>query len=297
MPAVATKTRIQLKNILFATDFSWAANAAVPYVKEIAQHFGSRIVAVHIRPPVVNPMTYPTSWPVFIEAAESENKRHRMELLAQFPGETTEVIIEEGNPLTQIPAVLEKKHVDLMVMGTHGRTGVPRLVLGSVAEEMFRKVECPVLTVGPNSLMSNGMAGEFREILFATDFNAGSLSAFDYALSLAQEFQAQLTLLHVIPEAKSGELVSDAELEEAAKNRLRKLIPEGANDWCKANIIVERGEAGEKILDIAKRRNADLIVLGVSEEKGIPGACTHLPIAIAHTVVAHAICPVLTVRG
>lgn len=296
MPAVATDTRIQLKNILFATDFSWAASTAIPFVQEIARHFGSHILAVHIRPPVVNPMTYPTSWPVFIEAAEAEDKRHRNQLLAQFPGKT-DVIIEEGNPLTQIPAILEKKPVDLMVMGTHGRKGVPRFVLGSVAEEMFRKVECPALTVGPNLQMPKGKAGEFREILFATDFKAGSLSALAYALSFAQEFQARLTLLHVIPDAKPGEILGTAKLEEGAKNRLRKLIPNGASDWCRADFVVERGDAGERILEAAKRKNADLIVLGVSREKGIPGACTHLPIAIAHSIVAHALCPVLTVRG
>ena len=296
MPATATQTRIQLKNILFATDFSWAANSAIPYVHEIAEHFGSRVLAVHIRPPVVNPMTYPTSWPVYIEAAEAENKKHRSELLAQFPGDT-EVIIEEGDVRALLPAIVERKNIDLLVMGTHGRTGVPRFVLGSVAEEVFRKVACPVLTVGPNSLASSAKTGELREILFATDFTPESLAAFPYALSLAQEFQAELTLLHVIPEPKPGELVSPADVSGAAEHRLRKLIPEDANDWCRADFLVERGEVGQKILDAAKRRKADLIVLGVSGEKGVPGASTHLPVAVAHSVVAHAVCAVLTVRG
>lgn len=296
MPAVATQTRIQLKNVLFATDFSWAANAAIPYVNEIAAHFGSHVIAAHIRPPAVNPMTYPTSWPVYIEAAEGENRKHRSELNAQIPGDT-EVIIEEGDVRTNLPALIENKKIDLLVMGTHGRTGIPRFILGSVAEEMFRKVACPVLTVGPNSGAAAAKPGEFREILFATDFNDASMAAFHYALSLAQEFQAELTLLHVIPELKTGELVSAAEIQEAAKNRLRKMIPEEAESWCAANFIVEHGEVGEKVLDVAKRKKADLIVMGVTAEKGVPGASTHLPIAVAHSIVAHAICPVLTVRG
>lgn len=296
MPAAATLTRIELKNVLFATDFSWAANAAIPYVNEIAEHFGSHVIAAHIRPPVVNPMTYPTSWPVYIEAAEAENKKHRAELCAQIPGDT-EVIIEEGDVRTNLPALIEKKKVDLLVMGTHGRTGVPRFVLGSVAEEIFRRVTCPVLTIGPNSMSAAVKPGEFREIVFATDFNPGSMAAFPYALSLAQEFQAELTLLHVIPEPKPGELVSASDVEAAAEHRLRMLIPEEAESWCRAKFVVERGEIGEKVLDLAKRRKADVIVLGVSEEKGVPGASTHLPIAVAHSIVAHAICPVLTVRG
>lgn len=101
MPAVATQTRIRLKCVLFATDFSWAANAAIPCVNEIAEHFGSHVVAAHIRSPAVNPMTYPTSWPVYVEAAEAENKKHRSELNAQIPGDT-EVIVEEGDVRTNL---------------------------------------------------------------------------------------------------------------------------------------------------------------------------------------------------
>lgn len=296
MTSVATQTRIQLKNILFASDFSGTSYAAVPYVNELARHFGAHVVAVHIRPPVVNPMTYPTSWPVFIEAAEAENQKHRAELLSQFPRET-EALIEEGDPRSALPDLVEKKNIDMLVMGTHGRIGVPRFVLGSVAEGVFRKVTCPVLTVGPNTLPSLPNPGEFREILFPTDFTPGSLMAFPYALSLAQEFQAELTLLHVVPEPKPGDLVSAQDVREGAEHRLRGLIPEEAGSWCRLDFVVESGEIGEKILEIAKKQRADLIVLGISQEKGIPGASTHLPIAVAHSVVAHAICPVLTVRG
>ena len=296
MPTAAVQTRIQLKNILFATDFSRAANTAAPFAREIAEHFDARVVAVHIRPPAVNPMTYPTSWPVYIEAAETENAQHRKELYAEFPGKT-DVIIEEGDVTEKLPAIAMKENVDLIVMGTHGRNGVPRFVLGSVAEEVFRKVACPVLTVGPNSLTMSGKTGEFRQILFATDFRPESLAAFPYAMSLAQEFEAEVTLLHVLPEPKTGEFVAPADVEAAAERRLRKLIPEGAESWCRASFLTERGEVGEKILEVAKRKKADLIVLGISSETGVPGASTHLPIAIAHSIVAHAGCPVLTVRG
>ncbi|HUO33364.1 MAG TPA: universal stress protein [Candidatus Acidoferrum sp.] len=296
MPTVATQARIQLKNILFATDFSWAATTAAPYVNEIARHFGAHIVAAHIRPPAVNPMTYPTSWPVYVEAAETENKKHRSELLSLFPGET-EVIIEEGDARTKLPALAEEKRIDLLVMGTHGRTGVPRFVLGSVAEEVFRKVGCPVLTVGPNSMPCLVNPGEFSRILFPTDFTAASFAAFPYALSLAQEFQAELMLLHVVPEPKPGDLVSAQDVRGGAEHRLHKMLPEEAMAWCRPDYVVVSGEIGEKILETAKRKRADLIVLGVHPETGFPGAATHLPIAVAHSVVAHAMCPVLTVRG
>ncbi len=141
-----------------------------------------------------------------------------------------------------------------------------------------------------------GRGGEFREILYATDFSTESQGAAAYAVSLAQEFQSRLILLHVIPEQKAGDLVSAADVATSSEKLLRKLVPPEAEAWCKPEYFVERGDPAEKILEIAKLRETDLIVLGVRPEKGVPGAATHLAIATAHKVVSHATCPVLTVR-
>lgn len=168
------------------------------------------------------------------------------------------------------------------------------MLLGSVAEEIFRTVPVPVLTVGPHS---NPGKANVREILFSTDFNTESNAAAAYAVSLAQEFQARLTLLHVVPEPKAGELVGWFDVQESAKKLLAKLVPPEAEDWCKPEFFVERGDPAERILDLANLREVDLIVLGAQPESGVPGAATHLPVAIAHRVVARANCPVLTVRS
>ena len=294
MKPAAAKIRTQFENILFATDFSAAAAHAVPFVKKIARHFQSNLVALHVKPPVVNPMTQPTTWQADIVAARVFDKKHRDELLDTFAGINTEVLIEEGDIQSCLQSAIEKHDTDLVIIATRGRTGVAKVLLGSVAEEIFRTVPCPVLTVGPHS---DPAKANIREILLATDFGSESQSAAAYAVSLAQEYQARLTLLHVVPERKPGELVSWFDVQESSKQLLRKLVPAEAEAWCRPEYLVERGDPAERILDLANLRAVDLIVLGAQPEKGIPGAATHLPIATAHKVVAHANCPVLTVRN
>ena len=294
MKPAAAKIRTQFENILFATDFSAAAAHAVPFVKKIARHFQSNLVALHVKLPVVNPMTQPTTWQADIVAARVFDKKHRDELLDTFAGINTEVLIEEGDIQSCLQSAIEKHNTDLVIIATRGRTGVAKVLLGSVAEEIFRTLPCPVLTVGPHS---DPAKANIREILLATDFGSESQSAAAYAVSLAQEYQARLTLLHVVPERKPGELVSWFDVQESSKQLLRKLVPAGAEAWCRPEYLVERGDPAERILDLANLRAVDLIVLGAQPEKGIPGAATHLPIATAHKVVAHANCPVLTVRN
>jgi nucleotide-binding universal stress UspA family protein len=294
MKAATAKTRTRFANILFATDFSPAAAHAIPFIKKIARHFQSNLLAFHVKPPVVNPMTQPATWPVDVEAAKVFDKERREELLDTFAGIKTEVLIEEGDIQSGLEKAIQKHNTDLVIIGTRGRTGLAKMLLGSVAEEIFRTVPCPVLTVGPHS---DAAKANIREILFATDFASEAPSAAAYAVSLAQEFQARLTMLHVVPEPKPGDLVSWSDVQESSKKLLRKLVPPEAEAWCKPEYFVERGDPGQRILDLANVRAVDLIILGAQPEKGVPGAATHLPIATTHKVVAHAHCPVLTVRS
>lgn len=295
MPTAAVATRTRLENILFATDFSDAAAQAIPYVKNIAEHYQSNIVALHVRPPLVNPMTQLSTWPIDVEAVRDMDADFRKELNRAFAGYRAEIVIQEGEVVPAVEAATDTHHVDLLVMGTRGRTGIGKLFMGSIAEDIFRNVTCPVLTVGPHA-SQRGRHGEFREILYATDFSPESEKVAGYALSLAQEFQARLVLLHVITEPKPGELIVWSDVQESAKKLLRSLVPEAAEPWCKAEFFVERGDAAERILDLANLRESDLIILGTQVETGMRGAATHLPIAIAHRIVSRASCPVLTVR-
>jgi nucleotide-binding universal stress UspA family protein len=138
---------------------------------------------------------------------------------------------------------------------------------------------------------------EMKEILYATDFSPESLAALPFAVSLAQEHQARLTLLHVVGQAKVGELVHAEQYAESTLRRLRALVPAEAEPWCEPNCRVEHGPEVEKIMEVANALGADLIVLGVRGAHGGVGAATHLLQSVAHQVVVQARCPVLTVRG
>lgn len=292
--ATTAKTRIQFRNILFATDFSPAAARAIPYARMIAKHYGANMVALHVAAPMVNPMTQPAAWPAVLEAEKAQQEEDRKELLNEFAGIPTQGLIEEGDILLNVHSAIQKNHADLAVIGTHGRTGLGKFVLGSVAEEIFRTVSCPVLTVGPHTGTAHGT--EIREILFATDLSPESQTAAAHAVSLAQEFQARLVLLHVVKEPAVGDLVTMTDVKTSSENLLRNYLPADADLWCRPEYIVAEGDAAAQILEIATRRESDLIVLGVRPENGVPGASTHLPIATAHKVVCQAPCPVMTVR-
>jgi len=285
-----------IRNILFATDFSSAAAHAIPYVKRIAKHYDADLIALHVRPPAVNPITQPPTW-LDEETIRKQNKELRYELLNTFAGIRTNVLIEEGDIQSRLQKAMEQNNTDLVVIGTRGRTGLGKVLMGSVAEEIFRTVTCPVLTVGPHSDSSRGADGEIREILYATDLVSASPAAVEYAVSLAQEFQARLILLHVIPGPQPGDLVSAHDVTKAAKELLRKLVPEEAQARCKPVFFVEHGNAADRILELAHFRESGLIVLDVKPQEGVPGAATHSPIATAHKIVSHAECPVLTVRS
>jgi nucleotide-binding universal stress UspA family protein len=295
MLATSARKQIQVSNVLFATDFSPAADAAIPFVREIVTRYGATLVTLHVRAPLVNPMTPPASWASTLESAQHKEQAQREALRLAFSDLRSVVLFEEGDILTSLANAVDKYKVDLIVVGTRGRSGARKFFLGSTAEEIFRNATCPVLTVGPNSRIAPAKTGP-REIVYATNFNRELSKAASYALSLAQEFQARLTLLHVIPEPKSGELVNVAQLEAGTRQLLHKLVPADAEPWCEPEFVVEQGEVAERILSTAKTKHADLIVLGVHPEAGFPGAATHLPIATAHKVVSQAVCPVITIR-
>jgi nucleotide-binding universal stress UspA family protein len=108
-----------------------------------------------------------------------------------------------------------------------------------------------------------------REILYATDLAADSPIAALYAVSLAQENQAHLVLLHVIEDPKAGDLVHRPELVDLKERKLQQLVSQQAGLWCDPAYIVEQGTAAEKILDVANRRHTDLIVLGARPATGL----------------------------
>ncbi len=289
MKAIDALTRIQLRNILFATDFSHAAGAAIPYAATLTKRYSAKLYVLHVQPQVNWMLTSPIIWQGVEEAAKIGAEQQKQKILLEFPEIRPEVFIKSGDLWPTLAATIEVNDIDLIVIGTRGRSGVAKLLLGSAAEEILRRAPCPVLTVGPHSGEGPKPGAEITNILFATDLDP-RLTAAPYAISLAQEYQAHLILLHVLEPSEVGDPPRSLAL-------LHSLVPSEAELWCVPECVVESGDIPEKILDVAARRHVDLIVMGAHQSRGFPGAPTHLPITTAHKIVSQAPCPVLTVRG
>ena len=306
---VSSPTSISLKNVLFATDFSEVSEAALPYAAAICRRYNCQLHAVH----VISPASYIVpSEPVGSitiesrhEAARADAQERMQDLASHLKAVPHYSYIREGDVWEVLSDMVRTREIDLLVLGTHGRTGLEKLVLGSKAEEILRQAPCPVLAVGSKVSGRDqlpALAGEdkdltpleisLRHIVYATDFTPESLAAAPFAASLAQEFQARLSLLHVIEGYASVHRPPGP--IEFALQRLAKLVPEEASLWCSPEPVVQFGSPAECILQRASESEADLIVLGVRPSRHLVAA-THLPWATAHKVIAHAQCPVLTI--
>ena len=292
MNASKASTRVVFKNILFATDFSSVTNLALPCAVEIARRSGATIHVVHVVSPDVYPLVPPSEWHKMAKEEEEFRKLKKGELEKELQDLPHEFLFPMGDVWQCLAKVIEGRSIDLLVLGTHGRTGMKKALMGSVAERIFRQATCPVLTVGSrvSARATHAAAAELNCILYATDFNPDSFAAARYAISLAKEYHAELILLHSIQNAEDGQ-------ETAAFETLRDVVPLGAGLLSKPKCTVERGAPADCILGIAERDHADLIILGVRGADGHLAAATHFSSSIPYKVVTHAACPILTVRG
>ena len=290
---------VSLKNILYLTDFSGPSEAALPFAAAIARGYGAKVHALNVFLPFVWPYTPPGLTAAAVEAEEEVARKEMRQVESQLVGLPHEAVIERGIGIWDaVKAEIETHEIDLLVLGTHGRTGAEKLLLGSVAEEIFRRAPIPVLTIGPGVRSSAHNGGRFNRVLFATDFTADSLAAAPYAVSLARENRAQLVLLHVLrkrePRNGGRNDVSPCSVAEAT-HLLHKIVPDNGELASRLQAIVDFGNPAERILAVARECRSDLIVLGVRVSAHI-GPMTHLERATAHKIVSRAECPVLTVR-
>ena len=300
MHTVEAGRRIALKTILFATDFSPCSNAALPYALSVARRYGARLHAAHVMPTKAEMLLLsPESWPAVAEEEDKRIQAYIEQLEKQFQGLPHDMLTPRGKVADALAQIIEEREIDLLVLGTHGRAGVGKLFLGSVAEEIFRRAACPVLSVGPNVSSKPDGEIQFQHIVFATDFSEDSLAALPYAVSLAEEDQAQLALLHVVEQPAAG-IADLEEVKASLMRRLKELVPPEAEPWCQAECLLEFGRQfappAERILEVAGDQAADLIVLGVRPVHGKLGLVTHLASTTAR-ILTQAACPVLTVRG
>jgi nucleotide-binding universal stress UspA family protein len=294
MTAVIAPSRIKLQNILLATDFSPCAQSALSYALNLAHVYDTWVYSVNVLPHVP-----------FVEGVQPDPEQTRV-LAKQrmtdltgtqlFRGLRHEELIEEGEVREVLSKLVRDYDIDLIVIGTGGRKGLQKLLLGSVAEEVFRNAECPVLTVGPH--VTPWETGKLRYILFATDFGPESVHGLPYAISLAEENRARLTLLHVapepgvaLPEPEPGALpvLDREEVAVSTERKLRALIPEPNQLWHEPEYMVQFGTPAETIVKAAA--TADMVVLGAKRPAALT---THLGMGVTYKVACDAPCPVLS---
>lgn len=281
---------LSLKNILLATDFSPGSETALKYAQAIARRHASRVHTIHVNSPDSYNLLDPDAFAITFNGPEANSNNLADVLHGLLTGLPSQTPMRQGAVWEVISDVVKRNEIDLLVLASHGRHGIPRLVLGSVAEEVFRNVTCPVLTVGPDVKPCNGQEIKIKKVLLATHFEAGS-TAPTHAALLCNEFGAELTVLHVADENKVANGKNGRELAQ----QLSSVVPPEACLWRKPVCVLKYGLPSANILEVARQMRADLIVLGARHPE--PAKInSHLPWATAARVIAEAECPVLTVR-
>ena len=290
MQVLESSTKVALKNILFLTDFTEASLPAMQYAIELAQRHGAKFYAGHVQTP---------DTPLFLEGPAlttffnevREHKRAELNDLIKPYELDAEVLLAEGFIEYAIQRWTILHGIDLIVLGTHGRQGLQRMLLGSTAELILRGANCPVLTGGPHVSRRKHDGEHIDRILFATDLTPESEYAISYALSFAHERCAHFTCMHVIDNA--GTIRDRRRIVSYCEKELRNLIPSDAPLWCEPQVVVAEGNPVDEIVQFAERDNADIIVLGLPKEKVFSN---HFRTGVTYGVVSNAPCPVLTVR-
>ena len=284
---------LSLKNILLATDFSPGSETALKYAQAIAQRHASHVHVIHVTAPDSYRLLDPEAFAITFNQPGNSAMNATDVLYALLDGLPTQTPVHQGLVWEVISDVVRRNEIDLLVLASHGRHGIFRMVLGSVAEDVFRNVSCPVLTVGPDVKPCGEKGLNIQRVLVATHFEKNSSAPLCAAL-LCNEFHAELTALHVAEERKdAADARSSKELDLI--ERLRSLVPAEANLWCKPECRLTHGSPSHGILDAARELQSDLIVLGARHPE--PARInSHLPWATAARVIAEAHCPVLTVR-
>lgn len=295
MQSPAAAAGVSLRNILLPIDFSPCSETALAYAAGLARHYGTTLYTVTVVPEEITDYVQPPD-PFYLRHS-AEKKMAAVANLELLQGIRHREFVKEGFVPEMVSDLIDRLEIDLVVLGTHGRSGVKRFMLGSVAEEVLGSSPCPVLTLGPRVRRLTALQPKLQKILFATDLLHTSARALAYAEWLAEQEHAHLILLHVIKahaDARSGYPQSEV---EAAKKRLAQLpSPETKETTASLDreCIVEVGLPGEQILNAAKNQGADLIVMG-PHHTSFARVSTHLPWNTPHEVICHAQCPVLTV--
>lgn len=291
------ETPIAVRNVLFPTDFSEESVQAVGYLRRIQHQFQAYVHVLHVLdllPPSLNSDL----------TAVAKAERARQWGLLKTQGIIQAANLDEdrcksavivGDVALGVEQFTREHNIDLIVLGSRADTGITRLFEGSVAEEIFREARCPVLVIGPQAA-SPANGNGFRHLLFATDLGQTAKSAVPYVeYFLSQDQQAGVSLAHFLEHEPRSPYERHKARSEASR-ALEKLIDPGFQSRIK-EIAVEFCSPQEGMIDIARKLDADLLILGVRQAGAFTRAQTHGLRSITHRIISESPCPVLTVRS
>ncbi|MGB9437622.1 MAG: universal stress protein [Desulfobacterales bacterium] len=297
--------RVQFKNILCATDFSDFSNHTIGYGVALAKEFAAKLFVSH----VIDLSSVAIYGEFQLDPVGQQNRivEDAAAQLKELTGDqpiSWEPLITVGKPADEISRAVAEKDIDLVITATRGRAGLKRIILGSVTERLMRTLTCPLLVVNSPEhkfVSAADQAIKIKKILVGCDFSPDSGQALNHALSLAQEFQAELHLAHVIepptqPDLHKEDTPVSEEIQQDYRDlltrKLKEMVPAEARLWCTPQTGLLEGQPYEEIVAYAESKNIDMIVLGV---RGHGLVKTLFLGSTTDRVVRRSPCPVLSV--
>jgi nucleotide-binding universal stress UspA family protein len=300
---------IKFKQILCPTDLSEASVPSLTYAAAFAVWYGARLTVLHVvptfEPITVGPGAFygPLQTVLPLSRDEVLGEMRRITDSAGIGSIHANLSAQEGDPTKTIVEQALATAADLVVMGTHGRSGFERLLIGSVAEKVLHKAPCPVLLVPPHVTAKAHPDVSFKHILCPIDFSPSALLALGFAVDLAGQSGGLVTVLHALESLAEEDPRENAHfnvpeyrryLVADAQQRVRALVTEESPAGSAVEDRVVLGRAYREILQTVADSSIDLIVMGA---QGRGGLGLTLFGSTTQQVVRAATCPVLTVRA
>ena len=303
MAAATPQASLALRNIVIAGDFSPSSESALLHAVSIAHHYGSVLHFSYVVQPALFSMIPPDGYMGTPEAedyamdlARSDAKKLVGDVLHRTHCEDIEnrVWVDLGAVGETVCGIIQREHIDLAVVGTHGRTGLRKLVLGSAAEDVFRHASCPVLTVGPHCWRSDPYAPHLKHVLFPTDLSADSIRALPITLAIAAKFDARVTVLHVVERLDPEPAHDKPRVITGLEQRMREMVSASGPIPPGMSFEVQFGKVADTVVETASRLSADLVAFGL---KAPDTHADRLSWIHAYKIVCEVACPVLSLRG
>jgi nucleotide-binding universal stress UspA family protein len=296
MLAIGDQIGLTLDRVVLATDFSPASEKASGYAQGLARHFSSSLsVAEVIDLTELSPCADVMVGVAMQQVRDTNEEEQQKTILEMTMAgvRASAYTMESHDPAASVVQLANNLRADLIVAGTNARHGLEKAIIGSCAEGIIQQAKCPVLTVGPEARPVPKGPLSFDRILFATDFSPEAAKQAALAFGFARESIAKIYLCHVVEKyVKDPDEWLD--LEQSFEKSLSKLIPPWTYDFCEPQCLVESGSVAPRILELASRVQADLIVLGAARSE--PWFHRFIE-GTVQKVLAHATCPVMTLHG